>query len=341
MADLDPERLRERTEAAAHRWRPDASVGSIEELTGGSSSLTYTTTIRAGDDGERDVVLKLAPPGLAPVRNRDVLRQARLLRALEGADGVRVPTVLFDDAGDPPDEPPFFAMPFVGGDCFEPILQAGPQPEPDDVIRARELAAARMLAKLHAVDPATVGLGDEPALTLEDEIARWVRAFGTVEEGLRTGYERAAELLGATIPPALPPVVNHGDYRLGNMLCQGNEIAAIIDWEIWALQDPRVDLGWFLLFTNEAQHPSAAGNPPAPGVPSPEELMAVYVETRGEPLPDFAWFEALIRFKEASASALLTKRAMKAGIDDPDRLVTPVLTLIEQTIEQLEPWVKP
>src|SRR5947209_4144626 len=110
MADLDPERLRERTEAAAHRWRPDASVGSIEELTGGSSSLTYTTTIRAGDDGERDVVLKLAPPGLAPVRNRDVLRQARLLRALEGADGVRVPTVLFDDAGDPPDEPPFFAM---------------------------------------------------------------------------------------------------------------------------------------------------------------------------------------------------------------------------------------
>ena len=64
--------------------------------------------------------------------------------------------------------------------------------------------------------------------------------------------------------------------------------------------------------------------------------MAVYVETRGEPLPDFAWFEALIRFKEASASALLTKRAMKAGIDDPDRLVTPVLTLIEQTIEQTQ-----
>ena len=104
---------------------------------------------------------------------------------------------------------------------------------------------------------------------------------------------------------------------------------------------PAEQLVRYLLFTNEAQHPSAAGNPPAPGVPSPEELIAVYVETRGEPLPDFAWFEALIRFKEASASALLTKRAIKAGIDDPDRLVTPVLKLIEQTIEQLEPWVKP
>ena len=39
-------------------------------------------------------MIKVAPPGLEPVRNRDVLRQARALRALHPVDGVNVPEVL-------------------------------------------------------------------------------------------------------------------------------------------------------------------------------------------------------------------------------------------------------
>ena len=45
-------------------------------LPGGTVSLVYTATVRGGRDGVERMVLKVAPPGLPPVRNRDVLRQA-------------------------------------------------------------------------------------------------------------------------------------------------------------------------------------------------------------------------------------------------------------------------
>jgi len=41
-------------------------------------------------DPDLPIVVKMAPPGLTPVRNRDVLRQARILRALGAAEGVPV-----------------------------------------------------------------------------------------------------------------------------------------------------------------------------------------------------------------------------------------------------------
>ena len=68
-------------------------------------------------------------------------------------------------------------------------------------------------------------------------------------------YLEAESLLFETMPEALSNGVCHGDYRLGNMLCDGAEVAALIDWEIWSLSDPRLDLAWFLFFTVEAEAP--------------------------------------------------------------------------------------
>ena len=104
-----------------------APIGAtdVQPLSGGASSLTYTavlggSAVLSGDDRRR-VVVKVAPAGLAPVRNRDVLRQARLLRAL-GPTAVPVPEVLWEDAGDPPEVPPLFVMSFVEGTSLEPLF---------------------------------------------------------------------------------------------------------------------------------------------------------------------------------------------------------------------------
>ncbi len=43
------------------------------------------------------------------------------------------------------------------------------------------------------------------------------------------------------------PAVVHGDFRLGNLLAVDERITAVIDWEIWSVGDPRIDLGWFLV----------------------------------------------------------------------------------------------
>jgi len=299
------------TDAAA-RSIAGAAVTGIRSLTGGSSSLTFVADL-ISPGATVPVVLKVAPPGLAPVRNRDVLRQGRVMAALANAPGVRVPAVLFDDHGRPPQTSPFVAMDLVAGDCVEPLLEDVREAASVPRIRARYLDAARMLGHLHRVCPAQVGLGDEPVVGLGDEIDRWTKAFETAPEDLRGNYRSCAHALRETMPEQAEPVVNHGDYRLGNTLCAGDRVTAIIDWEIWSVGDPRVDLSWLTYFTDEAGHPAAPSGDPC-GTPTIAEVVHEYEQALGRSVPDLAWFDALTRYKEAAATALLIKRARKTGV---------------------------
>jgi aminoglycoside phosphotransferase (APT) family kinase protein len=340
------ESLRERAGRAAQQWAPGAQVADVVPLTGGASSLTFVAKMLGAPQGHARVVLKVAPPGLPPLRNRDVLRQGRLMAALYGRPGLPVPPLLFQDAGAAPygaaadsaadraadaGAPPFIAMGLIPGECVEPVLAQSRDPARFAETRIRALDAARALAALHSVDPAQAGLGGEPVVTLADEIDRWTRAFATVPPDLQGEYERCARALHATIPARLPPVVNHGDYRLGNTLCAEGTVTAIIDWEIWSVGDPRIDLSWFTFFTDEAKHP-AMPSPGPTGMPTAAELLATY----GRDLPDLPWFDALTRYKEAGASALLIKRGRKTG-ELPGLVgqMTPALPVLLREAEEL------
>ncbi len=309
------EQLTQRTARASQSWRPGARVVAVEPLTGGASSLTFTARFEGVPAADEVVVLKVAPPGLPPVRNRDVLRQGTLMRALAGRDGVLVPEVLFEDAGTPPEISPFLAMNLVPGECLEPILQDNPDPRRAPLFEARAVDAARVLASMHRLDPAAIGLADEPVVTVTAEIDRWVRAYETSPPHLQFNYPDVAASLYASVPPAVRPVVNHGDYRLGNTLCEGDRLTSVIDWEIWSVGDPRVDLTWFTFFCDDAGHPSKVGDTPS-GMPSSAALRAAYEHAGGEAYPDIEWFEALTLFKEASLTSLLVKRAERSP--DPE-----------------------
>ncbi|HEY3882442.1 MAG TPA: phosphotransferase family protein [Trebonia sp.] len=316
------DQLRGRVSARAGEWRPGAGVGDVTPLTGGTSSLTFLVELTGA--GESPAVLKVAPPGLAPLRNRDVLRQARVQRALGGpraldgqqaAPGGRrplAPAVLFSDPGDPPDVPPFMAMNLVPGECVEPVLSTTAERPAPDQVSERFFDAVRVLAQLHQVVPAEAGLGDEPPVGLRDEVDRWTRAFATLPPELAGDYEKAAAALRASVPAALAPAVNHGDFRLGNALCAGGRVNAVIDWEIWSVGDPRVDLAWLTYFTDDAGHPAVAPGTVA-GTPAGRELVLAYQAETGRPVRDLGWFDALTRYKEAAATGLLLKRAAKSG----------------------------
>ncbi|MET8978796.1 phosphotransferase family protein [Streptomyces sp. NPDC004539] len=321
------EELTERTAAAVQEWVPGAGVVSVTPLTGGTSSLTYTAVLSGVPERYETVVLKVAPPGLPPVRNRDVLRQARLMRVLAGVPGIRVPQILFTDAGAPLARQPFAAMEFVPGECVEPVLVPRGRVDPEEV-HERALDAARMLGRLHRVDPKRTPLAVEPVVTPSGEIDRWAKAFTTVPEDLRGDCERVEARLRATVPPAVMPVITHGDFRLGNTLCSGGTVNAVIDWEIWTLGDPRVDVTWLTFFTDEARHPASLSDETT-GTPSKTELLDAYQEARGEALRDMRWFEALTKYKEAAATALLIKRGRKAGrLTDMHRRMGPALPVL-------------
>lgn len=315
MRDLEVGALRDRATAAAQGWAPGCALERIEVLPGGTVGLVYSADVVDGPPEFPRLVLKVAPPGLPPVRNRDVLRQARCIGALDGQPGVAVPPLLFTDAGDPDDVPPLFATALVAGECAEPLLEAARHRRSDHIVHGRAIAAARMLAALHRVDPVAVGLGDEPITTLTGEVDRWTRTFDTVPEGVRTGYQDCAAALRAAAPDPVPSVVVHGDYRLGNMLSEGTQVRAIIDWEIWSRSDPRIDLAWFLFFTEEAGHPVVAPGVDS-GMPSDAALLDAYETAAGASVADLGWFHALTRYKEAAAMALIAKHASRRGDAD-------------------------
>lgn len=305
MTGIDLEVVRERL--TAH-----TPVATLRPLEGGLSSLTYLAT---ADDGGRFVV-KMAPPGLAPVRNRDVLRQARVQQAVTRAGVAPVAQVLFTDAGEPPAVPPLYAMEFRAGASFEPLLDECEELPAPAVLRARMLAAAAVLGGLHTVDPSAVGLDDEPEVALVDEVTRWVAIFETVTDDLRNGWRAAADALFDAIPRAVPATVVHGEYRLGNLLVDGDRVSAIIDWELWTREDPRVDLAWFLSYLDAADQPSAI-RPTPPGMPSRAEVLAAYESARGATVADLAWFDAHARFKMAAICAHISKTNRKRDRPDP------------------------
>jgi aminoglycoside phosphotransferase (APT) family kinase protein len=326
---LDPAEVARRAEAALRAdVDPGCTVSDPQQIVGGTSSLTYSAMAAAPGEEPRKVVIKVAPPGVEPVRNRDVLRQARLLSLLSEVDGVAVPLVLAADPGAPVEVPPLFVMSFVPGESYEPMVSPEGSSASNDDIAARAQAAARMAARLHSVDTTDPRLGGERVTDLAGEVQRWSKAFATVDDDLRPGAEQLGERLEEQLPDALLPSVLHGDWRLGNMQCNGPSIDAVIDWEIWSLGDRRLDLAWFLLMIDEG-HPNRARSDT--GLPAPAELVAIYEEASGVRMEGLEWFEALVRYKQAAASALIAKNNRKVpqpGVD-VDRMVRTIPLLME------------
>ena len=104
--------------------------------------------------------------------------------------------------------------------------------------------AARALAALHQLSPAELRLHDEPVAPA-DEVDKWCRALSTVDRSFATGLGKSPPMpCTRRAPPPVGPAIVHGDFRLGNLLADERGITAVIDWEIWSVGDPRVDVGW-------------------------------------------------------------------------------------------------
>jgi aminoglycoside phosphotransferase (APT) family kinase protein len=307
--------LVDRVSATLRREQPDLEVGRLARLVGGHSGLTYRLETSAGP-----LVVKSVPAGQKAIGRHDMLRQARMIAAL-APTGVPVPAVVATDE----DQPAWFAMQLVAGEAIEPVLD-DPDVQPA-LAAARMLRAAETLPALHDVPLDKVPV-DAPPLSPLDELGRWARTMAAVPSELVPDADRLQQRLAASVPAALAPTLVHGDYRLGNLICNGAEPAALIDWEIWSVGDPRVELGWFLVFADGSNFPGVGRE--VPGLPSAEDLVAAYAAD-GRPVDDLAWFDALGRYKMAAIMGHNLRRHLEGRHHDPDqeRLPDTIRRLIE------------
>lgn len=102
--------------------------------------------------------------------------------------------------------------------------------------------AARDLARIHRLRQADVPEG-VPVMNTRAAIADLKAQF------MEAGGDRPIIALGLkwlenNCPPEVEPVLNHGDYRMGNLLVEGSRLTGVLDWEIAHFGDRHEDLAF-------------------------------------------------------------------------------------------------
>ena len=139
------------------------------------------------------------------------------------------------------------------------------------------------LAAVHNLDWRALGLDllDDPARgepALEQQLTYYAESLEWAEQAEEgrphEGARAALAWLQANRPASDPEqvTITWGDSRLANQMFRDGEVVAVLDWEMVALGDPRIDLGWWL-FCDEVLTRSA-GQERLAGFPSQAETVA-------------------------------------------------------------------
>jgi aminoglycoside phosphotransferase (APT) family kinase protein len=291
---------------------------AAQRIGAGSSNVTYLVE----RDGAR-VVLRRPPRPPLPPSAHDVLREARLLRALAGTP-VRVPEVLAicDDAAVL--GVPFYVMPVVEGEALTDHLPPGLDAPAQRARIADELVDA--LVALHAVDVEAVGLADfgRPAGYLERQVRRFTGLWEVNRQRDVPVVDEVAGRLAAAVPAESAATIVHGDYRLGNVLfapAAPARLTAVLDWELATLGDPLADVGYLAATWSDAGSPGTVlERSPVTrgdGFPRSAELVERYAERSGRAVGDLAFYQALALWKAAVFCEAIYGRWLRGETTEP------------------------
>ena len=295
--------------------------GRLEVQRIGEGHSNYTFLVERS--GAR-VVLRRPPRPPLPPSAHDVLREARLLKALE-ATPVRVPRVLA--VGDDEDVlgVPFYVMEENHGTVITSDIPAALDTPGERRRVSEELLDA--LVELHAVDWRACGLEGygKPSGYLE----RQLRRFGGLWEHNKTRelpvVEEVGDWLAQNLPASPESTIVHGDYRLGNVMVTAEappELVAIFDWELSTIGDPLADVGYLTVTWVEPGDPddmsfsSLSAATRRGGFLSRDELVARYEQRSGRSMSALNWYQALALWKAAVFMEGNYKRFTSGASDD-------------------------
>lgn len=266
-------------------------------LAGGKSNLTYEVT-----DGVSTWIVRRPPLGHVLATAHDMAREYRVISALRDT-AVPVPMTYALCSDDAVLGAPFYVMERVAGTPYRHAVELerlGPE-------RTRLIATGLVgtLATLHEVDPGAVGLADfgRPEGFLGRQVRRWRKQLDASYCRDLPAADELYALLSALVPPESAPSIVHGDYRLDNVLIDGQDRpAAVIDWEMATLGDPLTDLALLLVYHRLGALLSGgrvADAASAPGFLTEDEIVERYAARSDRDLSCFGFYLGLAAFKLA------------------------------------------
>ena len=132
-------------------------------------------------------------------------------------------------------------------------------------------------------------------------------------------------------------VLSWGDSRIGNIIWDDFQAAAVLDWEMASLGQPEMDLGWFLYFDSQFTDP--LGVPRPAGFPSHEETIERYSESMGRPMRDLFFYEIFSGFRFAVVMLRLSDLLLESKVlpAEADMRSNNIATQYLATLLDLEP----
>jgi aminoglycoside phosphotransferase (APT) family kinase protein len=298
----------------------------------GAGELVTTTFISGGSSNEifeikrGDFVCALRrPPRKVPEgRNETMLREYRVLEALNGTD------VPHPEAYAGCDDPSvigacFYLMGHIDG--WSPMGMGDHWPEPfDSDLSARHGLGIQLvdgIARLARVDWRAKGLEGfgKPDGFLERQADRWTSHYEKMKTRDLPGVAVVGDWLRANIPSTYEPGIIHGDYQFANVMFEHGapaRLAAMVDWEMATIGDPLLDLGWVIQgWPRDDEDFGDAGYVPMEGMPKRSELLAHYSEVSGRSTADIDYYEVLAGFKLAIVLEGQYSRFVSGALDNP------------------------
>ncbi len=243
------------------------TIENLRALTGGASRTTWAFEAVTGSQ-RRSLILRTGPPDDV---HASMELEARA-QAAAAAAGAPVPRILVADDSPAALGNPFLICDEIRGETIVRRIQRQLDSADGQVGRAGLLSqCAQALAAIHRAD------AQDPSLTREDQLVEWRERLDAMGDTTAT-FEWVFRWLSARRPPPAPAVLVHGDFRMGNLIVDGSDLAAVLDWELVHVGEAHEDLAWFCI---RAWRFGASASLGAGGLGSIEDFLGAYQEASG------------------------------------------------------------
>jgi aminoglycoside phosphotransferase (APT) family kinase protein len=323
-------------------WMDERGLPGVGEpltqrfISGGTQNEIYEV-----ERGALHAALRIPPEGAPAARDRGILREWRITLALDGTEVPHTPAIAAcEDAAVL--GRPFYLMGFVDG--WSPMQSDGWPPPFDTDLEARRGLAFQLvegIALLSRIDWRAKGLHDlgRPDGFHERQVDRWTTFLERIKGRELPGFDVAAAWLRAHRPIDYIPGLMHGDYQFANVMYRHGapaRLAAIVDWEMGTVGDPKLDLGWVAHAWPEDDREVEDGFSYVDmrGMPSRAEILARYAEVSGRQVDDIDYYMILAKWK---LGVVLEQGFQRAGGDEKLQAFGPiVLDLMRAAAELAE-----
>jgi aminoglycoside phosphotransferase (APT) family kinase protein len=291
--------------------------------------------------GDLHCALRVPPPAAPARRDAGMVREWRIMEALGGTDVPHADAIAL--CTDPAVlGRTFYLMGFVDGWSPMATHRRWPEPFGSDLAARRGLAFELVegIARLSKVDWRAKGLADlgHPDGFHERQVDRWAAFLKKTGGRDLAGFDEAAAWLRARRPLDYVPGLMHGDYQFANVMFGHGapaRLAAIVDWEMGTVGDPKLDLAWVVQSWPEdtsGGDGSVGGYVDMTGMPSRSEVLGYYAAASGRQVDDIDYYVVLARWKLA---IVLEQTYQRAASDPRLEAFGPIITALMRDAAEL------